>query len=344
MSSKERYKYILYFLVESYIKFGKPVSSKYIKEHYNLDVSSATIRNLMLRLEKEEYLYQPHTSAGRIPSDKGLRFYVNRIFEEAVVPKEKVNFPSEDTYLKKGDFNSLLHHVSKTLSEYSQNIGFVLSPDISKINFYNIRLIKISEERVLIILVTSYNLVLTEIVQSPTYFTQDELDRASCYINDNFKGRNLVFVRDYLNKEVLVARKRFEKLIHKLVGLFKSYFNQQEKEKGIFLEGTSNLLEKTELLQMGRVKSIFRNVEERAKIAKFLSDFISLDRVKVLIGSEMELPEISDCSLVLSHYGYSRQILGSLGIIGPKRIPYKNIIPLVDCVAKRLSETISFFH
>lgn len=344
MSSKETDKYILYYTVESYIKAGKPVSSRFIKEHYHLEVSSATIRNMMLKLEKDGYLYQPHTSAGRLPTDKGLRSYVNKIFEEAVVPEEKVNFPSEKTYLKKGDFNSLLFYASKTLSEYSNNIGFVLSPDISKINFYHIRLIKISEEKVLIILITSYNLVLTEIVRTATYFTQDELDRASYYINENFRGRNLVFVRDYLNKEVPIARKRFEKLIRKLMGFLKSYFNQEDKEKGIFLEGTSNLLEKTEFFQMDRIQSLFKNVEERAKIAKFLSDFISLDRVKVLIGSEMDLPEISDCSLVLSHYGYRRQILGSLGIIGPKRIPYKNIIPLVDCVAKKLSETISSFH
>jgi heat-inducible transcriptional repressor len=101
-------------------------------------------------------------------------------------------------------------------------------------------------------------------------------------------------------------------------------------------------LEKPDLFEMESLKSLFQRFEEKARLAKLLSDFISLDRVKVLIGTELSLPDISDCSLVLSHYGYDRQVLGSLGIIGPKCIPYRRIIPLVDRVAKKLSETISF--
>lgn len=345
MTSKDKKSDILYLVADSYLRLGKPVSSKYITQNYSLDLSSATVRNVMAQLEKEEYLYQLHTSAGRMPTDKGLRFYVNRIFEEALIPEDEVNFPP-GLYLEKGDFNAFLNQVSHTLSEHSENIGFVLSPDISKINFTHIRLIKISEEKVIIILITSFNLVLTEIVPTNTYFTQEELDRAASYINKNFSGKNLVFVRDYLFREIPLYRMRFKNLIQKLMELLKSYFRkeEEEKEKRIFLEGTSKLLEKTDFLNTDRLRSILKNMEEKAKLAKFLSDFISLDRVKVLIGSEMERPEISDCSLILSHYGYHQQVLGSLGIIGPKRLPYKRIIPLVDCVAKRLSQTISFSH
>jgi len=115
-------------------------------------------------------------------------------------------------------------------------------------------------------------------------------------------------------------------------------------ENRIFLQGTSKLLDKPEFLEVEKLKSLFQQFEEKAKLAKLISDFISLDKVKVLIGSELNIPDISDCSLVLSHYGYNRQVLGSLGIIGPKRIPYKKIIPLVDSVAKKLSQTISFNH
>jgi heat-inducible transcriptional repressor len=122
----------------------------------------------------------------------------------------------------------------------------------------------------------------------------------------------------------------------------KTYFLQEEKDNQIFLQGTSKLLEKPELFDMENLRTLFHRFEEKARLARLLSNVISLDRVKVLIGSEFSLPDISDCSLVLSHYGYDRQILGSLGIIGPKRIPYRRIIPLVDCVAKKLSETISF--
>jgi heat-inducible transcriptional repressor len=296
----------------------------------------------MSKLENLGYLHQPHTSAGRTPTDKGLRFYVNNLFEEAMYPDKSIDLPTEDFKRERGDFHSLLDNVSHVLSEHSDNLGFVLSPRVSRVNFRHLRFIKISEEKIMIILITTFNLVLTEIVETKSYLTQIELDRASRYINENFRGRNLLFVRDLLMREIPAYKMRYESIIRNLISLLKTYFLQEEKDNQIFLQGTSKLLEKPELFDMENLRTLFHRFEEKARLARLLSDVISLDRVKVLIGSEFSLPDISDCSLVLSHYGYDRQILGSLGIIGPKRIPYRRIIPLVDCVAKKLSETISF--
>jgi len=333
---------ILSLTVESYLKIGKPISSGFIADKSPVSVSPATIRNIMKKLEEHGFLSQPHTSAGRVPTDKGLRFYVNRLFEEAIIPERHVDFTSEGFFSIEGDFNSLLNQVSKNLAEYSDNLGFVLYPRVSRINFQHIRFIKISEDKVMIILTSSSNFVLTEIIQTNTYFTQVELDKASQYINQSFKGRNFLFVRNYLLNELPKYKIRYETIINKLITLLKSSISQEEQRSQIILQGAPKLLEKHELFDMEKLKSLFRNFEEKAKLAKLISDFISLDRVKVLIGSELNVPDISDCSLILSHYGYHSQVLGSLGIIGPKRIPYKKIIPLVDSVAKRLSQTISF--
>lgn len=337
-------KRILNIIVEIYLKIGKPISSESVARKMSQSISPATVRNIMAKLEKLGYLHKPHTSAGRIPSDKGLRLYVNSLFEEAFISDKHIDLPSEDFFLDKGDFNSLLIQASTRLSEYSDNLGFVISPRITNINFRHLRFIKISEEKILLILVTSFNLVLTEIVKTKYYFTQVELDRVSRYINENFRSKNLLFVREYLMEQFPKYRLKFEDIIHKLMTLLKTYFTQEEKENQIFLQGTSKLLEKPELFDMDRLHSLFQNFEEKAKLTKLLSDFISLDRVKVVIGSELNLLDISDCSLIFSHYGYDRQVLGSLGIIGPKRIPYKKIIPLVDCIAKKLSQTISYNH
>lgn len=338
---REKDKVILNLITESYLKAGKPISSGFIAQRSPLPVSPATVRNIMTKLEEQGYLFQPHTSAGRIPTDKGLRLYVNNLFEETILPEKKVELP-EDFSMELSDLNSLLNQVSKVLSEHSDNLGFVLSPRISKINFRHIRFIKISEYKVMIILITTSNFVLNEIFQINTYFTQLELDRASQYINQNFSGQNMFIIRDYLLKELPKFKIRYEDIIDKLISLLKAYIAQEEEESQIFLQGTSKLLEKHDLFEMGKLKALFQNFEEKAKLAKLLSDFISLDRVKVLIGSELNIPDIKDCSLILSHYGYRSQILGSLGIIGPKRILYKQIIPLVDSVANRLSQTISF--
>lgn len=341
---REKDKIVLNAIVENYLKLGKPVSSGLIVQKKVLPDSPATIRNVMAKLEEMGYLAQPHTSAGRVPTDKGLRFYVNSLFDETLFADEPLFLYPENFSLEKGDFGSLLTQVSKLLAEHSDNLGFAISPRVSKMNFNHVRLIKISEEKVMIILITTFNLVLTEIVETHHYFTQLELDQASQYMNQHFRGKSLTFVRDYLLKELPGYKMTYENAINKLIALLKAYIFHEERESQIFLQGTSKLLDKAELFNMEKLKSLFQNFEEKIKLAKLLSDFISLKRVKVLIGSESNVPDISDCSLVLSHYGYNNQVLGTLGIIGPKRIPYRKIIPLVDRVAQKLSQAISQDH
>ena len=341
---REKDRRILNLIVESYLKKGRPISSGLIAQKSPLAVSSATVRNIMSKLEERGFLSQPHTSAGRVPTDKGLRHYVNSLFDEVIIPEKKIDLLSENLILQKGDFHSFLNQVSRILADYSDNLGFVLSPRISKINFQHVRFIKISEVKVMIILITPSNFVLTEIVQTDSYFTQAELDKASQYINQSFRSKNLHFIRDYLLHELPKYKLKYETIINKLITLLKAYISQEERENQIFFQGTPKLLEKHDLFDMEKLKSLFQNFEEKAKLAKLLSDFISLDRVKVMIGSELDIPDISDCSLILSHYGYYSQVLGSLGIIGPKRIQYKKIIPLVDSIAKSLSQTISFIQ
>jgi len=338
---REKDKVVLNLIVENYLKLGKPISSGFIVQKKALPDSPATIRNIMSKLEDMGYLCQPHTSAGRVPTDKGLRFYVNSLLDETLFTDEQIAFPAGEFALDKGDFSSLLTYVSKLLAEHSDNLGFVISPSVSKVNFNHVRLIKISEEKVMVILITTFNMVLTEIVETQHYFTQLELDKASQYINQHFRGKNLTFVRDYLMKELPRYKLTYEDAINKLISLLKAYISRQETESQIVFQGVSKLIDKPELFSMDKLKSLFQNFEEKIKLAKLLSDVISLERVKVLIGSESNIPDIADCAFVLSHYGYNNQVLGTLGIIGPKRIPYRKIIPLVDRVAQKLSQTIS---
>lgn len=339
MEKTEKDMKILRKVVENYLKIGKPISSALIKKKENLSVSSATIRNIMARLEKKGYLSQPHVAAGRVPTDVGLRCYVNHLLKETFEYHCEINIPSDSFETDKADFDTLLNNTSKILSDCSDNMGFVISPQISKLEFKHIRLIKLGEDKVLLILITTTNIVLNEIVKTSIPLTQEELNKSSRYINQNFGGKNLTYIRNYLLKEMPKYRIKLEDSIQKLSFFIEAYFNEQ-KTSNIYLQGTSKFLEKSELFNMERLVTLFRNFEEKNKLAKLLSDFISLDRVKVVIGSELEVPDISECSLIMSHYGTENQVLGSLGIIGPKRLAYKKIIPLVDHVAKKLSQTI----
>jgi heat-inducible transcriptional repressor len=332
---------VLRAIVENYLKIGKPVSSGLLHQKGGLPDSPATIRNIMVKLEERGFLAQPHTSAGRVPTDQGLRFYVNSLLEEAPLAFERSNLMTTDLAARKGDLNSLLHQASRILADESDSLAFVLSPRISRIHFHHVRFIKIAEAKVMIILVTSFNLVLTEIVTTETYFDQSELDRASQYINQSFRGKTLAAVRDGLLGELPHYKSKFEQAFNRLMALLKDSITQEDQEDPIILQGAAKLIGKFDVFDLDRLKSLFQNFEEKATLAKLLSDFISLDRVKVLIGRETNLPVISECSLILSHYGDRSQVLGSVGIIGPKRLPYKRIIPLVDSVAKRISQTIS---
>jgi heat-inducible transcriptional repressor len=338
---RDKDRVVLNAIVEHYLKIGRPVSSGHISQKKIVSDSPATIRNIMAKLEELGFLAQPHASAGRVPTDQGLRFYVNSLIAGEPLSFDQMNLLARDLAVRKGDLNALLHQASRSLAEHSDSLGFVLSPRIAKMHFHHLRFIKIAEGKIMIILVTVGNLVLTEIVTTETDFDQAELDRASQYLNQSFRSKSLLAVRDLLLRDLGRYKSKFEQALARLMELLGASILQDEREDPMIVQGASKLIGKFETADMDRLRFLFQNFEEKANLAKLLSDLIALDRVNVFIGSEANVPAIADCSLILSHYGDRNEILGTLGIIGPKRIPYGRIIPLVDQIAKKLSQTIS---
>ena len=334
---RDKDKKVLNVVVESFVRVGRPISSGAVSQTRRIKASPATLRNIMAKLEALGYLAQPHTSAGRVPTDRGLRLYVGGLL--ATKPPAEEPTPAlivEDLPVRTADLDSLLMQACRTLADASDALGFVISPRIFRLPFEHLRFVKISDRRVLVILVTPFHMVLTETLESSLPLTQTELDGASQYFNQNFRGRTIVAVREALARELPKYRARTEDGLRKLLELLKASIDSEAEDR-IFLQGTSRLLGKAGLSDLDKLRALFRSFEEKAALVKLLSDFVSLDRVKVLIGAEANFPNVEDCSLVLSHYGTSNQVLGTLGIIGPKRIPYERIIPLVDRTAKRVS-------
>ena len=340
---RDKDKKVLHLVVESFVRHGRPVSSGAISQARRVTASPATLRNIMAKLEEMGFLTQPHTSAGRVPTDKGLRHYVGTLLAEKPLTEERVPLIQEEFPQRTSDFDSLLLQACRILADSSDNLGFVISPNIFRLPFEHVRFIKISDRRVLAIVVTPFHMVLTETLESPLPLTQSELDRASQSINQSYPGRTILAVREALLRDLPKHRMKYEDSLGKLLDLVKGSLDKGAGDDRIFLQGTSRLLGKAELFDMAKLRRLFENLEEKAALVRLLSEFVSLDRVKVLIGSEANFPNVEDCSLVLSHYGYSNQVLGTLGIIGPKRIPYERIIPLVDRMAKRVSMAITAF-
>lgn len=338
---REKDRLVLRTIVEVYLKTGRAVSSGAIHARRISDDSPATLRNIMVKLEEMGYLAQPHASAGRVPTDQGLRFYVNALLVDNPRSLEDPGLPVEELAARPGDFNSLLDGASRLLADGSDSVGFVLTPRVSRINFQHLRFVKIGEAKVMVILVTTFNMVLTEIVPARAYFTQAELDRASQYINQSFAGKSLAAVRDFLLRDLPRAKSQFDQAYSRLMSLLEASLAQEDSEPPLIVQGASRLIGKFDEAERGVLRDLLRNFEEKAALARLLSDFISLDRVKVLIGNEAQAPQIAECTLILSPYGDESQVLGSLGIIGPKRLPYQKIIPLVDRIAAKLSRTIS---
>jgi heat-inducible transcriptional repressor len=340
---REKDKKVLHLVVEQFVRTGRPVSSGSVCQARRISASSATLRNIMAKLDDMGFLAQPHTSAGRVPTDKGLRSYVGGLLAAKTLPDERVPLIQEDFPQRTSDFDSLLLQACRLLADSSDNLGFVISPHIFRLPFERLRFVKISDRRVLAIVVTPFHMVLTETLESPIPLAQAELDRASQFISQSFRGMTILAVRDALLRDLPKHRMKYEDSLGKLLDLIKGSLDRGAGEHRILIQGTSSLLGKAELFDMAKLRSLFQDFEEKASLVRMLSDLISLDRVKVLIGSEANFPNVEDCSLVLSHYGYSNQVLGTLGIIGPKRIPYERIIPLVDRMAKRVSRAITVF-
>ena len=339
---RDKDKKVLGLVVEGFVRHGRPVSSGSISQTRRVAASPATLRNIMAKLEALGYLAQPHTSAGRVPTDKGLRYYVGRVLAEKALPEESPPLIQEEFPHRTADLDSLLLQACRILADSSDALGFVISPRIFRLPFEHLRFVKISDRRVLAILVTPFHMVLTEMLDCGAPLTQIELDRASQYVNQSFRGRTILSIQETLVRELPKRRARSEEPVDKLLGLLKTMIDREGEER-LFLEGTSRLLGKGGLADPCKLRPLFRSFEEKAALVRLLSDFVSLDRVKVLIGAEANFPDVEDCSLVLSHYGYSNQVLGTLGVIGPKRIPYERIIPLVDRMAKRVSLAITVF-
>lgn len=339
---RDKDKKVLNLIVESYVRHGRPVSSGEISQTRRIAASPATLRNIMAKLEQVGYLAQPHTSAGRVPTDRGLRFYVGQLLAEGPLAEERVPLIQEEFPSQTADLDSLLLQACRLLADSSDALGFVISPRIVRLPFEHLRFIKISDRRVLVILVTPFHMVLTETLQSSLSLAQAELDRASQYINQHFRGKTIQAASEALARELPRYRMKSEDTLIKLLDLLRISLDRDGPDR-IFLQGTSRLLGKGGLSDIDKLRPLFRSFEERSSLARVLSDFISLDRVKVLIGEEANFPDVADCSLILSHYGYSNQVLGTLGVIGPKRIAYDKIIPLVDRMAKRVSLAITVF-
>jgi heat-inducible transcriptional repressor len=335
----KRNKRILQTIVEQYTIAAGPISSRRIAKMYDFDLSPATIRSAMADLENMGYLTQPHTSAGRIPTDKGFRFYVDSLLEVrglSYAERETIKTQYQQEQL---DINEVMKNTSRVLSLLSQCTGLVLAPKFTNTVFKHIHFIKLKEYLILVIFISKSGIVQNKIIEFQEMVTQEELDKITKYINELLTDLTLIELKEKIVQEMKKEQVIYDRLLSKALRLSKQVLDS-EKESELYVEGKTNILEQPEFADREKMKAILEALEEKSLLIKLLDKTMSREGIQVFIGSESKFKEIQGCSLVVSSYGSESYGLGTLGIIGPTRMDYSRVIPLVDYTAKSISQVL----
>ncbi len=334
---------VLTAVIEDYIQSAEPVGSRTIAKKHHFNVSSATIRNVMADLEEMGYLKQPHASAGRIPTEKGLRFYVDSILKIRKLSKREkklIESRYEKTRFNLKDIKELFRETSKILSVVSKHPSLVMVQKEASAIFKHIEFIRLKERLVLAIFVTDSGLVENKIIQVDEELTQDELDRYTRYLNDLLQGLTLRDVRQKIVTEMKKERIQFNRLFSKALKLSQTAFEETLGED-IYIEGTKNFLNYPEFsADLKKMRSLFEAFEKKAILVRLLDRALQAGGIKIFIGSENEFSEMVDCSLVTTTYKKASDTIGTLGVIGPTRMDYSKVIPIVDYTGKVLSRIL----
>ncbi len=340
----ERAREILRWVISTFVSTGKPVGSRRIARRSRENLSAATVRNIMADLEDMGYLRQPHASAGRIPTDKAYRFFVDYMLERRDLSPRDRNEIDRDLHAE-DSAEHLMARTSQLLSRVSNNVGIVVSPPISRVALQHIQFINLTDNRILVILVSRSGIVQNRIIRAEEKYSQLELDNAARYIVEHFKDKTLLEIKALILQMILEERNLYDSFMQRVITLSSSTFAQAADDLGseLYLDGTSNLIKTPEFSDINKMKGLFEAIEQKSRLASLISECILGDNqeVRITIGAENALPGIEDCTLITSCYVVDKKTQGSLGILGPTRMEYGRAISLVDYVARLFGRVLA---
>lgn len=341
---------ILSAIINEHFVTGEPIGSKIIAEKFEraAGLSSATIRNVMSELEDFGLLEQPHTSAGRVPTDKGYRFFVDNLLGVLSLSNEDLRMINEELGLSESNSpDRLMEKTSHLLSALSNNVGIVVSPSLAKDRLQHIEFVNLSEKRILVVLVSAPNIVHNKIIRLKETFTNDELERTARYLNAEFSGKSLAEIRAAILKLMHEETALFDKLLQTAMIICSQSIESDADNLGdIYVDGTSNILTKRDFADMERLRQLIRTIEEKSRLVQILTECIARDAslrgtVQVVIGSENSASSLQNCTLITAPYRIGNgEAMGTLSVLGPTRIEYARMISIVSYVAKILEKLV----
>ncbi len=347
---------ILSAVINEHFITGEPVGSKTIAEKFAnaSGLSSATIRNVMSELEDLGLLEHPHTSAGRVPTDKGYRFYVDNLLGVLSISNDDLRIISDEFGFSESDFSEtpdrLMERTSQLLSALSKNVGIVVSPSLANDRLQHIEFVNLSDNRVLVVLVSAPNIVHNKIIRLKAAFARDELERAARYLNAEFGGKSLSEIRTEILKLMHEEKTLFDKLLQTAVILCSQSIEDEEDRLGeVYVDGASNILTKNDFADLERLRELLSTIGEKSRLMQILNECVTRENtaknnnnVQIIIGSENSASSLQNCTLITAPYRFgSGEAVGTLSVLGPTRIEYARMISIVSYVARILEKMIA---
>jgi heat-inducible transcriptional repressor len=329
---------ILNAAIRTYVATGEPVGSRTLARLSREGISAATVRNIMADLEEAGYFHQPHTSAGRVPTDKGYRFYVDNLIGQYRLSKQdeariQRGLLDEETSLRP---EALMERVSRLLSLISDNVGVAVSPSASQDTLQQIEFVRLADRRILVITVSETGFVQDRVVRIEEETSQDDLDRTARFLTENFRGLTLPEVRASLLERMSEEKALYDRLLKTAILVCDRSF-AEDGGAGVYVDGTLKIIEKQDFADTERMRALFRMFEEKSRLVKILNECLAEladGRVRIQIGAENRVPALRDCSIVASPLRMGDRVVGGVGVVGPTRMEYARVIGAVECVAR----------
>ncbi len=338
MTLDQRQTNVLLTIVKNYISTGQPVGSRTVSRDSSLKLSPASIRSIMADLSDEGYIEQPHTSAGRVPTARGFRVYLDSNLELEPLSRD-IQEKIKSTLSSVGpDLSHTLSQTCKILSSLSNQISLVITPSHQLIRWQQIDFVMLRPGLVMSLLVMEGGMINNKVIKVEHDITSDDLVMFSNYLNDNFQGKTLLYVRSSILSQMHSARKQFETIYENALRLARKSFEDNPRE--IYMEGTHYLFQGTDSANLDKMRELFKMLEEKSKLLKLLDKTIESKNLSIVLGQEEKYDELSDFTVISCPYSLRDDSVGAVSIIGPTRMNYSKIVPAVDLTAKILSQLL----
>jgi heat-inducible transcriptional repressor len=329
---------VLRAIVMDYIRTAEPVGSRTISRKYGFSLSPATIRSTMANLEELGYVAQPHTSAGRIPTERGYRFYVDALMDRPQLSRDEVEQIEHQVDPSKREMEELLREAGKLLSALSPYVAVVLALQESR--FRRVEFVSIAPDRVLVILLADTGLVHHKSIAVDEPMAQDELDRIARHLTDLLRWRSLDEVRNLLLAQMAEEKAQYDRMLARALRLGAKAL-EAEPEADVYVAGAAHIADQPEFADIAKMKALFTAFEEKSKLVKILNECLTGGEFKIFIGSEIPVQEIQGLSVIASPYRRGGRVLGVLGVLGPTRMDYGRALTLVETTARILSRALT---